>query len=102
MKIKKKYRAGAKSRARWDQNHLIFFTWPNFPFLIVKYMMGNTWKKVFLYLYVIESSLDAIIHETINLIFENSHDNLFNTIFGETRISTNQRTSQMNNNTQNL
>ena len=28
MKIKKKCRAGAKCRARWDQNHLIFFTWP--------------------------------------------------------------------------
>ena len=28
MKIKKKCRAGAKWRARWDQNHLIFFTWP--------------------------------------------------------------------------
>ena len=27
MKIKKKCRAGAKCRARWDQNHLIFFTW---------------------------------------------------------------------------
>ena len=25
MKIKKKCRAGAKCRARWDQNHLIFF-----------------------------------------------------------------------------
>ena len=27
MKIKKCC-AGAKWRARWDQNHLIFFTWP--------------------------------------------------------------------------
>ena len=29
LKIKKKCSAGAKYRARWDQNHLIFFTWPN-------------------------------------------------------------------------
>ena len=28
LKIKKKCSAGAKYRARWDQNHLIFFTWP--------------------------------------------------------------------------
>ena len=35
---------------------------------------------------MIKSFLDAIIHETINLIFENSHDDLFNTIFGETKI----------------
>ena len=28
MKIKKKCSAGAKCRARWDQNHLTFFTWP--------------------------------------------------------------------------
>ena len=53
-------------------------------------------------MYLIQSSLDAIIHETSNLIFEKSHDSLFNTIFGETRIPTNQRTSQMNKNTQNL
>ena len=59
-------------------------------------------KKKILHLYLIQSSLDAIIHETINLIFEKSHDNLFNTIFGETKMSTNQRSSQMNKNTQNL
>ena len=30
---KKKCRAGAKCRVRWDQNHLIFFTWPKQDFL---------------------------------------------------------------------
>ena len=29
MEIKKKCRVGAKWRARLDQNHQIFFTWPH-------------------------------------------------------------------------
>ena len=36
MKIKKKCRAGAKCRARWDQNHLIFFTWPYFASIFLR------------------------------------------------------------------
>ena len=43
MKIKKKCRAGAKCRARWDQNHLIFFTWPNPDILTLESTSKLAW-----------------------------------------------------------